>query len=236
MNLSRKGALVAEELKKAGFNAVRRLENPKRGDVLVVGLGGSVSLYVVGHDPGVVGRLRDFFQASDFAGVILSRTPARGTFTLDEVRLNTPHAPDLLVSLRWSAGTNTFGAPGFIDADGGKAGKGTHASLSRFDMHNTLVAAGPDLRAGFRDELPSGNADLAPTVLWILGINPPQPMDGRVLAEALTSAGQPAPQSGRKTIEASRSGKTFRWRQSLTFSTVGKAVYFDEGTGESVAK
>ncbi len=231
-----RGVDVAEELKKAGFNAVRRLENPKSGDVLVVGLGGSVSLYVVGRDPAVIGRLREFFQASDFAGVIFSRTPARGTFTLDEVRLNTPQAPDLLVSLRWSAGTNTFGAPGFIVADGGKAGKGTHASLSRFDMHNTLVAAGPDLRAGFRDELPSGNADLAPTILWILGINPPQPMDGRVLAEALSVAGQPTPPFGRKTIEASRTGKTFRWRQTLTFSTVGKAVYFDEGSGESVAK
>ena len=36
-------------------------------------------------------------------------------------------------------------------------------------MHNTLVAAGPDFRAGVRDPLPSANTDLAPTILWILG-------------------------------------------------------------------
>jgi hypothetical protein len=47
---------------------------------------------------------------------------------------------------------------------------GNHASLSPYDMHNTLVAAGPDLRRGVLDTLPSGNTDLAPTVLWILGL------------------------------------------------------------------
>ena len=39
--------------------------------------------------------------------------------------------------------------PGMIDADWQRAaGKGTHATLSRFDMHNTLIAAGPDFKRG----------------------------------------------------------------------------------------
>ena len=47
-------------------------------------------------------------------------------------------------------------------SDGGrKPGQGTHATLSRYDMHNTLVASGPDFKAGWRDALPSGNVDLA---------------------------------------------------------------------------
>ena len=76
-----------------------------------------------------------------------------------------------------------------IDADWQRAaGKGTHATLSRFDMHNTLIAAGPDFKRGETNDLASGNVDLAPTILQILGIKPPQKMDGRILSEAMTVA------------------------------------------------
>jgi len=68
----------------------------------------------------------------------------------------------------------------------------TRASV-RFDLHNTLVAAGPDFRKGVVDPLPSGNTDIAPTVLWILGIQPAAPMDGRVLTEALAIPGPKTP-------------------------------------------
>lgn len=233
-----RGVDVAEVLAKAGFRAVKRFEDPQPGDVLVVGLGGSVALYVCGHDATVVRRLAEFFQSSDFTGVILSRIPVEGTLPLDRLRVATLDAPDLLVSLRWSAGTNGFGTPGLITADAGKAAKGSHGSLSPFDLHNTLVAAGPDFRRGFQDELPSGNADLAPTVLAIFGIQPPQPMDGRVLTEALAGWSGPAPKAEQKTIEieAARPGPHFQWRQYLKFSTVGNAIYFDEGNGESVPK
>jgi arylsulfatase A-like enzyme len=73
-----------------------------------------------------------------------------------------------------------------IDADWQRAaGKGTHATLSRFDMHNVLIAAGPDFRRGETDDLPTGNIDLAPTILQILGSKAPAKMDGRVLSEAM---------------------------------------------------
>ena len=53
---------------------------------------------------------------------------------------------------------NQFNVPGMIDADWQRAaGKGTHATLSRFDMHNTLIAAGPDFKRDQTDDLPSGN-------------------------------------------------------------------------------
>jgi arylsulfatase A-like enzyme len=152
---------------------------------------------------------------------------------LEQVRVNTTNAPDLLVSMNWSADKNKFGVPGMFLADSNK--QGAHGSLSPFDMHNTLVAAGPDFRHGFTDELPTGNADLAPTILWILGIKPPQPMDGRILNEAIVSMSAPT-NSSQKTIEASRDGKGFHWRQYLKFSTVGNAIYFDEGNGNSVPR
>lgn len=225
---------VADELTKAGFNASKKLKKKTaKGDVLVVGLGGSVSLYVVGHDKSTVRKLSSFFQSSEFAGVIFSRLPIEGTFPLEQVHVNTTNAPDLLVSMKWSADKNKFGVPSVFLADSNK--KGAHGSLSSFDMHNALVAAGSDFRDGFTDELPTGNADLAPTILWILGIKPPQPLDGRILSEVIAGVNAPT-NSSQKTIEASRNGKGFHWHQYLKISTVGNAIYFDEGNGSSVPR
>ena len=231
-----RGVDVAALLKKAKFQAVRKFTDPEPGQVLVVGLGGAVALYVVGHDQAVAEKLVEFFQNTDFAGVIFTRVPVEGTFPLEQVRLNTTHAPDILISLRWSRDANMHGLPGMLMTDGGMRGLGSHGSLSPFDMRNTLVVAGPDFRSGFVDELPSGNTDLAPTVLTILGIPPLRPMDGRVLLEAFAGPGVAVPQAEHKIIETARDHPRFRWSQYLKFSTVGNAVYFDEGNGESAPR
>jgi len=227
---------VVKLLKAAGFKAGRTFENPQPGDVLVVGLGGSVLLYVNEHDAAVSRRLADFFQTTDFAGVIFSRVKMKGTFPLSAVRLDSPGAPDLVVSFKWSDSRNEFGTPGQIACDGGRNNKGAHGSLSPFDLHNMLVAAGPDFRAGFADDLPSGNLDLAPTIAWILGLNPSPKMDGRILTEALVHPPTAAPKAKTKTLEAAHDAAPFHWHQYLKESVVGSAVYFDEGNGSSVTK
>ena len=190
-------------------------------------------LYVVDHHEDVVRRLVQFLQGSDFAGVIFSRIPVEGTFPLEQVRLNSANpAPDLVVSLRWTDDKNQYGAPGLVTSEGGKKNDGTHASLSRFDMHNTLVAAGPDFRQGFIDALPTGNADVAPTILSILGVKPKIRMDGRVLEEALIHGKEP-PAPMQKTIRAQADVGVYQWNQYLRFSTIGSQIYFDEGNGAS---
>jgi arylsulfatase A-like enzyme len=109
------------------------------------------------------------------------------------------------------------------------AGKGTHATLSRFDMHNILVTAGPDFRRGETDEVPSGNVDLAPTILTILGIKLSSAMDGRVLVEAMLNA-QPV-KAKSETVESTKKFPAGTWRQRLTISRVGSTIYFDQGNG-----
>ncbi len=100
------------------------------------------------------------------------------------------------MAFRWNDSKNQFGIPGMIDADWQRAaGKGTHATLSRFDMHNMLIAAGPDFRHGETDDLPTGNIDLAPTILQILGSKAPTKMDGRVLSEAMINVAPATKQS-----------------------------------------
>jgi hypothetical protein len=62
-----------------------------------------------------------------------------------------------------------------------------HGSFSPIDVHNTLIAAGPDFKAGFQDMYPTGNVDVAPTAAHLLGLSLPQ-ADGRPLKEALKGA------------------------------------------------
>ncbi len=206
---------------------------------MVVGNGGSVLFYVVGHDATLTRRLVEFLQQSDFAGVIFTKQGLPGTFHLNDAKIDNPHAPDVVMAFRWNDSKNQFGTPGMIDADWQReAGKGTHATLSRFDMHNTLIAAGPDFRRGQTDDLPTGNVDLAPTILHILGIKPPQEMDGRVLSEAMVNGDQvPAGRKTEtKTIEAKKDFAAGSWRQSLRISRVGSTIYLDEGNGSFAPK
>jgi arylsulfatase A-like enzyme len=231
---------VRKILSDAGFAAKTEFEGaPKPGDIMLVGNGGSVLFYVVGQDGTLVHRLVEFLQQSDFAGVIFTKQGLPGTFRLDDAKIDNPDAPDVVMAFRWNDSKNQFGAPGMIDADWQrKAGEGTHATLSRFDMHNTLVAAGPDFRRAQTDDLPTGNVDLAPTILHILGIKAPQEMDGRVLSEAMVGGDQ-VPAAGKtetKTIEAKKDLPAGSWRQSLRISRVGTTIYLDEGNGSFAPK
>ena len=220
-------------LKDAAFDAVTEFVNePKAGQIMMVGNGGTVLFYVINHDTNTIRRLVEFLQRSDFASVIFTQEPVVGTFKFEEARIDSDHAPDVEMAFRWTNSKNQFGVPGMIDADWNRAaGKGTHATLSRFDMHATLITAGPDFRRGESDDLPTGNIDLAPTILQVLGIRASQPLDGRILSEAMRSDDLRAPKSETLSIEQERKFSDGTWRQSLQITRIGSTVYFDEGNG-----
>ncbi|HEV3410435.1 MAG TPA: hypothetical protein VG095_09075, partial [Chthoniobacterales bacterium] len=163
---------------------------------------------------------------------IFTRDEMEGTFAIGDVHLAKADGPDVVMAFRWNDKPNQFGTPGMIMADWNRAaGKGTHATLSAFDVHNTLVAAGPDFRRGHASEVPSGNIDLAATILHILGVTPPEPLDGRVLREAMTWGNAEAPEVREETVRAERLIGTGTWKQYLKLSRVGKHSYIDEGNG-----
>ncbi len=228
----RRGVDVTETLKRAKFKAVKKFEDPEPGEVLVVGHGGSVSLYVWDKEPQVVTNLVAFLQGTDFAGPIFTQAGLPGTFPMSLAHIATTNVtPDIIFSMRWSSDANDFGAPGLLTADGGSKGSGTHGSLSRYDLHNTLVASGPDFKKGLADDLPSGSIDIAPTTLWILGVPQSQehPMDGRVLEEALAKGRAPEAKPETKTEEKTRDFGWWRWRQYLRYTEYNGRFYFDEG-------
>ena len=200
----------------------------------MVPLGGTVAFYVIDHDAAVTAKLVKYLQTTPYAGVLLTREKMDGTFLLSDAGIDSPAEADVVMSMRWrSDKINREGAmPGMLLIEGKsyKTGQGMHGSLSRFDMHNTLIASGPDFKAGFKSETPSANSDVAPTVLSILGIKAKEEMDGRVLEEAFTGAPAEGPKVETSTMEAKRDLEDKKvWQQYLKVSKVGKQIYYDEG-------
>lgn len=212
---------------------------PASGQVMSVSVGGATGLYVIGHDAATISKLVELLQQSDFAGPIFTRDALPGTFAISSAHLDSPQGADIVFSFRWNDKKNAVGTPGMVLAEG-TPGLGMHGSLSKFDIHNTLVAGGPDIRAGYRDEFPTGNIDVAPTILHLLGLQSPDGVDGRVLTEAFAGTDLPTEKPVTKRVEASReitSGVIFKdkrtWRQYLQTTSFAGRTYFDEGNAGS---
>jgi hypothetical protein len=148
------------------------------------------------------------------------------------VGLEGPRAPDVVFSFAWSdesvngiKGT-AVGAESKLVMD--------HGSISPYDLHNTLVMQGPELRVGWRDPLPVGNIDICPTLTHLLRLDSGSTVDGRVLSEALGSANDDG--LDWETTEQIQSfvarGRT--WRQRLWFESTGTSAYLAGGTVEPI--
>jgi len=111
-----------------------------------------------------------------------------GTLSFDVVRWNHPRSAPILVAANWTRDRNEAGYEG-ASTQSGAAGHGTS---SPHDIQIPLVAAGPDFREHATSAAPTSNADLAPTLLRLLGVAPAKEMTGRVIEEALRRGPEPA--------------------------------------------
>ena len=148
---------------------------------------------------------------------------AAGTLSFDVARWNhSGRSAEILVSPNWTSAKNAAGFEGTTTASG-VAG---HGSSSPYDIHNTLIAAGPDFREHAQSSVPTGNVDIAPTLLRLLNLAVPKTMTGRVIEEALRTG--PAPSS----VRVAHSRETVRTADGLyeltaQISTAGGRKYLD---------
>ena len=157
------------------------------GSPRIVAGGGAI--YVRDGDQGTVAAIVAALQATAGVGAIF--TPAAqpgsltgvvpGTLSFDAARWSHDRSAQILFSPDWTDAANAHGWRG-TTASGGIAG---HGSSSPWDIHNTLIAAGPDLKRGITLEAPSANVDFAPTLLKLLNLTAPSTVQGRPLDDAL---------------------------------------------------
>jgi arylsulfatase A-like enzyme len=147
------------------------------------------AIYVRDGDAATVVGIVEALQRTQGVGAIFTRAGnaqswdggVPGTLSFEVIRWDHPRSAQILFSPDWTDGGNAHGIRGTVSS-GGVAG---HGSASPWDVHNTLIAAGPDLKQGATIETPSANVDFAPTFLRLLGLPVPAAMQGRPLEEAL---------------------------------------------------
>ena len=158
-----------------------------KGALVLAPNDGTDYIYQPEHDAGVVQRAVRFLQSRDYvATVFVARRYGNlpGTLPAEDVHLeNAARGPDIIISYAWDANAVIQGFRG-TEVGTTSSERGQHGSFSPIDVHNTLIASGPDFRTRFRDPLPSGNVDLAPTLAALLQLPLPT-AQGRVLHEAL---------------------------------------------------
>ena len=148
------------------------------------------AIYLRGdRTPARVAAVVAMLQEHSEVGAIFTRNgQVPGTLPYDSIRWNHPRSGDILVSANWNTEKNEFGYAGKTT----QTGVAGHGASSPYDIHNVLIAAGPDFRPGATSDAPTGNVDIAPTVLHVLGIDAPPTMTGRAILEAFRDGPAPA--------------------------------------------
>jgi arylsulfatase A-like enzyme len=176
-----------------------------------------------------------WLQEQPWAGVIFGGTPEiatlPGVLPLSAAwngQLN-DRAPLLAVSPTWTDEANDLGVPGTVAAlTEHVALRSTHGSVSPYDLHAFAVAAGPSFQEGAVNDTPTGVIDIAPTVLTLLGITPPEHMDGRVVWEAMRDA-RGETQSGETDTITPEVEHPDGFRPELMLHRVGTTSYVHQG-------
>lgn len=222
-------------LREAGFPP-----GDRAGGVTLAPNGGSALFYVNRDDPAAFRdaceRLARWLFAQPWCGAVLASDaagPLPGTLPAALVGLEGPRAPELTLSFRWDGGVNAAGYGGRAYATNLGPGQGQHGSMSPYETRNVLLARGPGFRQCAKLDAPAGNADIAPTILHLLQLPGAETMGGRVLYEALAgdaAAGdRPAAVTETRRAELRLNGGLYR--QQITVTRVGRALYVDEGAG-----
>ena len=204
------------------------------GGVVVASNGGSELFYVRDHDQATADKLAAWLMAQPWCGALVASAALgeiEGALPAALVGIEGPRAPDLAMSFAWDAEPNAAGFPGHMYNASKAPGLGNHGSMSRFEQRCAHIARGPSFKRGLELATPTGNVDIMPTVLRVLGVKAPDNMDGRVIEEALV--GGPDAESVDWSTDVHKAERRVNggvYRQEITVSRAGKTEYVDEGS------
>jgi phosphonoacetate hydrolase len=192
--------------------------------------GASGGVVVPGGDAALIAEVAGWLIRQDWIGHVFAADGADlppGVLPRSAVLVDHPRAAEVLFTLRAGDGRAPSGLAGVTLNDGASlpVGGGTHGGLTAAEMSIVLMLAGPRARAGVLSEWPAGLADIAPTVLSLLGVAGGEAMDGRVLAEAFDASGIPVAAPARETWEPVDGP----YGQRLARTRFGRHTYLDFG-------
>ncbi|WP_426420504.1 alkaline phosphatase family protein [Bradyrhizobium genosp. A] len=227
---------VANSLRAAGF---RPGVVPAPDIDLVVVPGQVGALYLADADDVNVARLVATIASEPWCGPVFTRAKdevngiAPGSLSNRLVFADHVRGPDVAFSFRADDTIDPFGLVGGTFYDNNRRpGLGLHGGLHPKELAAVGIVAGSAFPSvGSASTLPSGICDVAPTILHLLGIFPPQPqtMGGRALCELLRPGLAPKVATRSEIFEARLSS----YKQVLRRVTVGDTRYLESGMAES---
>lgn len=164
-----------------------------KDSIIVTNNSGSVYLYLPNKNQALVTKLVRFLQSKlEFDSIFVDSNygDLPGTLPMSAIKFNDDSQsrnPDVLVSLSYDDTQMVQGLPGTIHTSSDLK-RGAHGSLSPIDIHNVLIAYGPNFKMNFQDKLPTANIDVPLTIAQILDL-PMSNRIGRPLLEALVGSG-----------------------------------------------
>jgi len=208
--------------------------NPPDAKVVVAANGGSDLIYVPDHDLETVKKVVDFLSKQSYTSGLFvddSFGSISGTLPLSSINLKgsaqTPTPAIVLNFKTFSTDPNNPIQSGVEIADTGlQQGQGMHGTFGRSDTFNNMAAIGPDFKQSFTDNAPVSNADVAVTLLDILGLPVSQNGDliGRVVREALVGN----PDTVKSSVGVLKSEPNSEGVSTyLNYQKVGDTKYFD---------
>ena len=207
--------------------------------IIVTASGGTDLVYIADHDRAMASSIVEFLSSQDYVGALFV-DPAlgaiAGTLPLSAIALEGSTRmprPSIVVGFKTFLLTpgDLLSAVQVSDTPL-QEGQGMHGGFGRDSTFNNMAAAGPDFKQGYNDPLPVSNADIAPTLAHVLGLELPATgrLRGRVLSEALsggpdptafhrgTVSSKPTP-SGRSTVLECQDYEGRRYFDTASFSS-----------------
>lgn len=202
--------------------------------VVIAANGGSDLIYIPDHDTNRVQQIISFLSTRDYVGTIFvddSYGSIPGALPLSSINLvgNSP-LPRPAIALNFKT---FYLTPGDLQsavqiADTGlQEGQGMHGSLGRDNTFNNMAAIGPDFKRHAVVRTPISNADITPTLAYLLGLPLPSQgnLVGRVIHEAIKGEGREiSPEYFVTVSDKAGSGKA----SVLFYQKAGDQLYLDE--------
>ncbi len=202
--------------------------------IVVAANGGSDLIYVPSHDATTVRRIVAFLARQTYVGGIFVddsySDDIPGALSLSSIGLVgssiTPR-PAISVNFKTFYLDPTNLQTGVEIADSGlQEGQGMHGTLARADTFNNIAAIGPDFKTSYVDVVPMSNADIAPTLAYLMHIDLPfaGTLSGRIMREAFPGTTDLPVIDVEKHI----SGASGNASTVLLYQSVGDERYYDE--------
>lgn len=203
-------------------------------DVIIAANGGSDLVYIPDHNAATLQKVIDILVKQNYVSGLFvddSYGSIAGTLPLSAINLKgDAQTPTPAIVINFKTFSTDPSNPNQTEVEIAdttlQQGQGMHGSFGRGDTFNNMIAFGPSFKSNYTSLAPVSNADVAPTVAHILGLNVPGDggdLIGRVISEALKGGADRVPiQVGVQQSAPAANGQT----TYLNYQQVGDQRYF----------